>query len=155
MSSWPDADFYTQSISFYLNRFRALTVPEPSLLEGRFKAQFIGPSWLVWLAPRLLPIGGLAGWYGKSFAAPDTAINVLRSGDQLVESVPMNRTVCCSRFDDQNAFVLTYGKAAPLLLRGLRDEFRALDADTLLGLTIVDVPVLKLLPLPFLLLRNR
>lgn len=154
MPAWPESVFLTQSISFYRQHFQELDLPPPSMLEGRFQAQFIGPDWLVWLAPRLLPLGGLAGWYGKCFSGSDKAINVLRSGSELVTAVPMRRTVERSMFGQGRALVLTYDQRAPIPLRTLRDEFRALDANTLLGLTVADLPFLRKLALPFILKRD-
>lgn len=46
------------------------------------------------------------------------------------------------------------GVPAPFPWRFVRDELRAVDAPTLLGMTVVDLPVLRHLAFPFLLERE-
>ena len=47
------------------------------------------------------------------------------------------------------------GKPAPTPWRWVRDELRAVDDDTLLGFTVVDLPLLRRMAFPFLLTRER
>ncbi len=142
--------FRAQSLAHYWQLFRTLPAPEQGL-AGRFEAIFIGPLWLRILAPRLLPLGGLRGWVGKVFSRNGEANNLLRRQHTLVEKVPMVRRFDPSCLDRQNSLVLTYDMRAPLGLRCLRDELRRLNDHCLLGLTFVDLPLLRRFPMPFLL----
>jgi len=153
MASWETQGFAKQSIRSYRSLFESLAAPESNAVNGQYLAQFIGPSWLTAIAPRLLPLGGLSGWAGKSFNAKGEAINLLREGDKLAQRIPMVRCIERSKIDAHTGLTLTYDKRAPLPLRALRDELRVLDHDTLLGMTIVDLPLLNAIPMPFLLRR--
>jgi hypothetical protein len=154
MHAWPSSQYLTQPVRAYQDHFRSLNIPSDDELEGRYKATFIGPAFLRYIAPKLLPLGGLKGWYGKAFSQETRAINLLDQKGRLIERVPMERAITQSKFDLRNALVLTYGPEAPLPLRALRDEFRWLDQKTLLGITIVDLPILRRITLPFLLRRE-
>ena len=153
MDGLADADFSRQRIVDYKNLFKRAEAPRAEAVDGRYEAEFIGPAWLRYIAPKLLPLGGLPGWFGKSFAEGEKAINLLRKGNELVEAVPMCRRFCASGIDGQSALVLSYDRRAPLGCRLLIDEFRALDEDTLLGLTVVNLPLIRSFTLPFLLKR--
>lgn len=153
MPDWEIQNFEKQPIRAYLSLFEALPAPDDALVNGQYLAEFIGPSWLTAIAPRLLPLGGLAGWAGKSFKENGDAINLLYKGSELAERVPMLRRTERSAIDTNTGLTLTYDKRAPLPLRSLRDELRSLDNNTLLGMTIVDLPLIKRLPMPFLLRR--
>lgn len=154
MLLWQAPGFENQSLHDYRALYSSLEVPDPVSVNGPYRAEFIGPRFLVHAVPKFLPLGGLPGWYGKVFKQDNQAINLLRKRNDIVEAVPMVREVRASGFDDKPALVLTYDKRAPLMLRLLVDEFRSLDADTLLGLTIVDLPLMRKLVLPFLLRRD-
>jgi len=149
----PEA-FIQQNIKYYVALFKTLECPEDSAINGDYAAEFIGPSWLRFIAPKLLPLGGLSGWYGKRLLDDGGAINLLGPQDQLTADITMVRSEQPSFFGTGNALCLTYDGRAPIGLRGLRDELRSLDEQTLLGLTVVDWPVLRKLPMPFLLRRN-
>jgi hypothetical protein len=64
-----------------------------------------------------------------------------------------------SRLDGRDGVELVYlpedGRPAPLPWRWVRDELRAVDADTILGMTVVDLPLLRRFAFPFLLRRER
>jgi hypothetical protein len=153
MDTWSSPEFCNDAISSYKHLFCRLKAPTNEQLTGQYMAQFVGPSWLRFLAPKLLPLGGLSGWAGKSFSADNAAINLLNQKGQLVERVPMVRALCASSVDADEALVLTYDSRAPIMLRSLVDELRTLDSDTLLGLTHMKVPLLKHLLMPFVLHR--
>jgi len=153
MPDWEIQDFEKQPIRAYLSLFESLPAPDDTLVNGQYLAEFIGPAWLTAIAPRLLPLGGLAGWAGKSFKENSEAINLMRKDSNLEERVPMVRCTERSAIDTHKGLTLTYDKRAPLPLRSLRDELRSLDNNTLLGMTIVDLPLIRRLPMPFLLRR--
>lgn len=153
MDRWSAPEFCHDAISSYCRRFGLLKAPCEDKLTGRYLALFIGPAWLRFIAPKLLPLGGLPGWAGKSFTEHGGAINLLEQNAQLREQIPMVRAVKGSCIDGNDALVLTYDSRAPIMLRRLVDELRALDDDTLLGLTHMNFPLLKRFSMPFLLRR--
>lgn len=153
MSTAYQSDFLTQTIGSYIKLFESLPCPQAEQVNDCFLAEFIGPGWLRWLAPKLLPLGGLSGWEGKSLRA-EKAINLLRREGQLIEAIPMVRNESKSVLAEGDVLCLSYDKRAPVPLRALRDELRMLDDDTLLGLTVIDIPLLRKFPMPFLLKRQ-
>lgn len=153
MDTWSSPEFCHDALSSYKHLFCRLKAPSNEQLTGQYLAQFVGPAWLRFLAPKLLPLGGLSGWAGKSFSADNAAINLLDQKGQLAERVPMVRALCASSVDGNEALVLTYDARAPLMLRSLVDELRSLDGDTLLGLTYMKLPLLNRFLMPFLLHR--
>ncbi len=149
-----DDGFAQQAIVNYQQLFAELEQPSADSVNGDYLAEFIGPVWLRKAAALSLPIIGLPGWVGKRFKSDGTAINLLLSHGQVIEKVPMDRNESDSNIVPGKVLALSYPDASPLLLRPLIDEFRALDGDTLLGLTLVNLPLLRGLPLPFLLRRK-
>jgi hypothetical protein len=134
--------------------FSSLSVPGVGLLSGSYRATFVGPAWLRASATPSLAVAGLPGWAGKRFLAPDRAVNLLRRDGQLVEALTMAVVAGASRVDGQPGLALLYGPTAPRPWRWVRDELRAVDQDTVLGMTVVDVPLLRALAFPFLLERE-
>lgn len=59
-----------------------------------------------------------------------------------------------SLVDGRAGLSLHYGPTAPRPWRWVRDELRAFDDDTLLCMTVIELPLLKHLSFPFLLLRE-
>lgn len=142
-----------RSLKAFQSLFSLLNAPDPEWLNGRFRAEFVGPKSLQAIAPRLLPLGGLPGWCGKAFVGDKQAVNLLSNGSQVVEAVPMLPAFAPSQIDQRQALVLRYDQRAPLACRKLVDELRVLDETSLLGLTMVDLPLLRKLVMPFVLKR--
>ncbi|MBP7178151.1 MAG: hypothetical protein KBD35_05325 [Moraxellaceae bacterium] len=150
--------YQTASISELKKQFSALPAPAASVRHGFFRASFVGPAWLRLSARPSLEISGLPGWQGKKFLSVDDATNVLKKRGTLVEALAMRVTPGVSQVDGRQGLALHYvaknGKPAPLPWRFVRDELRAVDADTLLCMTVIDLPVLRHLAFPFLLQRE-
>lgn len=148
----------TASIQELKKMFSSLPPPDTSMRHGFFRACFVGPAWLRLSARPSLEISGLPGWQGKKFLSADDATNVLKRGDRLEEALAMRVTPGVSQVDGRQGVALHYvakgGKEAPLPWRFVRDELRAVDADTLLCMTVIDLPVLRHLAFPFLLQRE-
>lgn len=125
----------------------------PVSLAGSWRAAFTGPGWLRALAPVGMALSPLAGWCGKRFDAEGQGINLIRRGAGIVPIVPMRVVARASAVDGAPVLATAYDERAPWLLRGVADEFRALDADTLLGLMTVARPGLRWVAFPFLLTR--
>ncbi|MFP5411017.1 MAG: hypothetical protein ACLGG6_08580 [Gammaproteobacteria bacterium] len=155
-------DRHAQLTGASLGKLRDLfaTLPPPSaaMRDGFFRARFIGPFWLRAPAPLSVHLMGLPNWQGKRFQTPDTATNrVIRNG-QETEYLCMTLLPGPSLVDGKDGLALHYlvqpdGTASPAPWRWVRDELRALDDDTLLGMTVIDQPLLRLLAFPFLLER--
>lgn len=97
-------------------------------------------------------------WHGKRFTGNGTAVNLLRAraADEapLLERLPMIVGTAPSLLDGQPAIVVTYGRGGPIPWRWVRDEFRALDTQTLLGLTFAGGRWSRRTAAPFLLVRE-
>jgi hypothetical protein len=128
-------------------------LPEPSLeaMQGTFDGAFAGPRPLRAAFAAGLALFGMRGWHGKRFDTPSTGVNRLAHGTGF----PMHARIEPSYDDGRRAIVAVYGDRERPPFRWLRDEFRELDENTLLGLSFVDAPGLKRIGTPFLLHRAR
>jgi cholesterol oxidase len=129
------------------------SLPEPALDEmaGTFDGEFVGPGPVPLLLSAGLALCGMPGWHGKRFDTPERGINRLAPGTGF----PMFARLDASYADGRTAIVATYGERERAPFRWLRDEFRAYDERTLLGLSFVDAPGLRRAGVPFLLHRAR
>lgn len=158
MSNAPHAPLHNAAIGTLRNLFATLVPPAPAMRDGFFRARFIGPFWLRAPAPLSVHLLGLPNWQGKRFLTPDTATNqVIRNG-QAQEYLRMTVLQGSSLIDGKDGLALHYlvqpdGTPAPAPWRWVRDELRAIDNDTLLGMTVIDQPLLRALAFPFLLER--
>ena len=121
--------------------WQALPAPEPGDLAGTHRAVFIGPTAMQALAPRALGLVGLPDWYGKRFVEGErglSGVNLLHRRDGLVEYLDMDAALEPSVLDGAPVMVSTYGPAAPLPWRHVRDEFRLVSPGLLLGMAVVD-----------------
>lgn len=138
--------------------FRTLPAPEAALRRGFFRASFIGPAFIRLTARPTLEITGLPGWQGKSFLDADNATNVLVKDGVTVQHLAMRVTPVTSYVDGKPGLALTYpaqhGRPAPAPWRWVRDEIRRFDENTLLAFTFVDLPLLRHIGFPFLLVRE-
>ncbi|WP_346765111.1 hypothetical protein [Rhodococcus sp. BL-253-APC-6A1W] len=153
-------DALPQSLGRLRTRFSELRAPAPADVQGTYRAVFVGPALLRAVAPRAIALGGMRGWHGKRFDGAGGAVNVLRDGDgTLRDSLPATISTDASWLDGSEALVVSYGTgpqgSAPVPWRWVRDEFRALDDGTLLGLTFVAGPWSRLAASPFALVRER
>lgn len=139
--------------------FSTLSAPSPEQRQGFFRAQFVGPAWLRHSARPSLELSGLPGWQGKKFLDCDSATNVLKKGGVLTDALRMQVVPGLSRVDGKTGVALHYlpgdGRPAPLPWRWIQDEMRVLDENTLLCMTVIDLPLLRHLAFPFLLIRER
>ena len=96
----------------------------------------------------------MPGWYGKRFVDAQAAVNLRRRGEQLLELLPMRYSAQPSWLDGQPCVALDYSQATRRPWRWVRDELRQLDPQHCLCLTFVDLPGLRRLGFPFLLVRE-
>lgn len=135
--------------------WRSLDLPDLRTLPGDWEAEFVAP--LRRVAPIGLGIFGLPRWYGKRLALEagrGRGTNLLRTPSGLQETLPMQVATGLSSIDDHPAVIVSYARGSRRPWPWVVDELRQLDADTLVGMTVVDLPVLgRLGGTPFLLRR--
>lgn len=134
--------------------FQQLSPPDEAFRVGFFRASFIGPWWLRKTASPSLSLTGLPNWQGKQFKDPHTATNILKTSAGLTEKYLMACLQGSSKLDGKMSVYLDYGVNAPMPWRWVCDELRILDEQTLLCMTIIDLPILRHFPMPFLLSRE-
>jgi hypothetical protein len=150
----PQAKLDYTSLKTLRQVFSELPPAPTTARSGFYRARFIGPAWLRLGAGPSVALGGLPGWQGKRFIDPFTATNVLRRREQLVEKFTMHSNERPSLVDGKPGVDLSYGSTGPIPWRWLRDELRQLDDDTLLGMTVIELPLFNRLAFPFLLSRD-
>lgn len=121
-----------------------LTTPSPEELVGDWEAGFVAP--LRRAAPVGLGLVGLPRWYGKRFrhvADRVEGVNLLRSGAGLEETMPMSLTLGLSLIDGLPTLVVSYAPGTRRPWPWVRDELRERPGGSLVGMTVVDLPVLR------------
>ena len=139
------------SLTALRRKWRELPEPPIDAMQGLFDGEFVGPRPVRSAFANGLALFGMRGWHGKRFDSPANGINRLRDGTGF----PMYARIDASYADGRKAIVATYGDSERPPFRWIRDEFRELDDDTLLGLSFVDAPGLRRVGTPFLLRRAR
>lgn len=148
------AAFRTSSLGALKTLFATLPAPDTGFRHGFFRASFVGPFWYRIGGFPTMDLTGLRHWQGKKFLTPDSATNILKRGEGTVQALSMKVVEAISLIDGQPVVALQYGKEAPFPWRHVRDELRVIDERTLLGLTRVDLPILRHFAFPFLLERE-
>ena len=143
------------SIRQLLTLYSSLSPAAAERRQGLWCARFVGPWWLRASAAPGIALGGMPGWLGKRFDAPDRAVNLLRSGNECREVLPMHCTEQPSWYDGRPCAALAYQTEARIPWRWVRDELRQVDENLWLCLTFINLPLLRRLPCPFLLVREK
>lgn len=138
------------SIANYRKLFGSLPAPASQSLVGRYRAEFVGPAWLRWLAPRGLVLAGLGGWWGKELNQLHGNNLVLRRG-RLQNTMPVTLQTQASAQDGQPCVAVLYSQQSPWPWPYVVDELRVLGPSTLLGLTYLNLPGWQKQALPFVL----
>jgi hypothetical protein len=144
----------SQSIAKLRALFSTLQAPTADMFTGFYRAEFIGPWWLRLTGRPSVALSGLPGWQGKRFLTGATATNVLLKKGQTTHALLMRCVNGVSQVDGKHGLALHYGADAPVPWRWVRDEIRAMDAHRILGMTVINLPVLNRLSFPFLLVRE-
>lgn len=148
-------DYRSASVKKIKQYFSTLANPTPEQCQGFFAAEFVGPWWMRLAARPTLNLTGLPNWQGKRFLSNHSATNVLLSKKGKIDALNMTLTPVPSYVDGKAGLALTYGSEAPFPWRFVRDELRMIDQNTILAITYVDLPILKLFPMPFSLRRQQ
>ncbi|MBF7731409.1 hypothetical protein [Pseudomonas sp. N040] len=142
------------SVRQLLNLYATLPAVPATARLGLWRACFVGPWWLRLSAAPGIALGGMPGWQGKRFDTAQSAVNLLRAGSGLREVLPMRCSEQPSWLDGRPCAAVAYGASARMPWRWVRDELRQLDADHWLCLTYLDLPLLRRLACPFVLVRG-
>ena len=145
---------HSASFSKIREVYQSLNTVEAEARHGFYRVSFIGPWWLRKTAAPGLSLSGFSGWQGKKFLTSETATNILQSKQGITEKFIMQCTQVKSAVDGRISVALSYDEHAPLPWRWVTDELRQLDENTWLCMTVVNLPILKYFPLPFLLEKD-
>lgn len=146
----PTTRFNQFSLSSIRRLFLTLDPPEPAALQGLYRGLFVGPGWLRASWGPLLAMTGLGGWWGKYFDS-NGAINLVIRNREYRRIFPMNFVQQPSYLDGHLGWSLHYRKDNPFPWPIIVDELRRIDATTLLGMSLVDLGVLRRQAFPFIL----
>ena len=143
--------FERQSLARYSALYKTLPQVSDDQFSGRYHASFLGPWWLRKSAGPSIALAGMSGWFGKEFLSANAAINLVRRAGKTEQVIPMEIKLKRSFVDGQETKMTLYPKGSPFPWPHVVDEFRSLDENHLLGMTIIDAPLLRKLAFPFLL----
>lgn len=121
--------------------FGSAPEPTPEHLVGEHRGEYVGPLWLRTAGPVMMRLGRMPGWYGKRFALADNGratlagVNLLQSGGQVVDSIPMAAAIGPSRRDGRPALIIGYPVDAPFPWPRVTDELRPFGDSALIGVT--------------------
>jgi hypothetical protein len=149
--SVPIEELNKQSIGWYRAQFSTLDSPTMADMNGRFRAEFVGPGWLRAIAPPGLAPLGLGGWWGKTFDGQGGGMNIVQRKGQLQEIIPIVLKEADSRINGRSGLNITYPPGSRFPWPWVVDEIRWLDDNTILGMTLMTKAGMHRLALPFLL----
>ncbi|WP_372966166.1 hypothetical protein [Marinobacter sp.] len=139
------------SLSKILELYDSLPPPTTLLTEGRFYGHSIGPTWLVAMGWPLLNFGAMAGWKGKHFYEGGHVLNIVERKAVESEILPISSSILPYTKGHGNALRLSYPSDSPFPWNRITDELRPLSDGRYLGVTTLDMPLMKRLPYPFVL----
>lgn len=140
-----------QSVKFFREEFARLDAVSEASATGEYRARYVGPVLLRALAKMSNPLLGLPGWIGKRIDGNGHAVNRLKNAGVVRDACPMIVRSGKSMVDGGQSLILSYPTGSPWLLRFFSDELRQLDNQTILGFAVIDLPLIRASPLPFLL----
>ena len=142
--------------------FRGLSQPDSlAPFLGKHRSEYIGVAPMRLPSPFAMGLAGFSDWRGKVFRPNDKDSTVLDGmnmfGDEATrtERYPMSSRIGPSSIDGKPAFIVTYPQDTRHPWCRATDELRMIDDDTLLGITFFNYPLIKYLPVPFLLRREQ
>jgi len=140
-----------RSVSGLEALFSTLKAPEDIPVNQRYTGTTIGPWWLRVLGWPLLNVGAMDGWKGKSFHSKGRVLNIVDKKGCTKEVMPIRASLESFSRGDGTVLLLSYPKTAPLPWNYIIDELRCLPDGRLLGLTTLKLPLLGIIPVPFIL----
>lgn len=135
--------------------FESLAEPV-ELPDGQaFDGCLVGPWWLRMLGLPLLKIGALARWQGKQFGDNKHAYNRVERRGLTELVVPMAVSISPYTRGGGKAIALKYPKKSPFPWNFVLDELRPLGDGNYLGITTMDWPLIRRIPIPFVLMSMK
>lgn len=131
--------------------FTTLPRPDRGAVRGVYRAELAGPAWVRALAPPILAAAGLGGWWGKAFFGDGAGTNIVSRGGELRRRFPIHLVESPSALDGRPSLMVRYPAGNPPPFPLVVDELRALDEGCLLGLTYINLGLLRGQSFPFLL----
>ncbi|MBJ7457681.1 MAG: hypothetical protein JHD02_00690 [Thermoleophilaceae bacterium] len=135
-------------------------LPKPDSLddfEGSFSALYVGPAPVRLGGPALMAMLGYRGWKGKRFARDGADLkgsSRFGDGEVAADRYPMRAHIGPSAIDGEDALVALYPSDTRKPWNKARDEFREFEDGRLLGITTFDIPVIRHLPLAYVIERE-
>lgn len=142
---------HNASVNWYQHQFAGLEPVSETGAIGSWQAVFVGPLWLRVGARCGVPFSGLRGWVGKRIEGGGRAVNLVTRGGMLQDYCPMQVSSGPSRVDKGTSLIFRYPPESPGLLRFFQDELRQWKDGDILAFATIDLPLLRHLPLPFVL----
>lgn len=136
------------------------TLPEAESLdhfESAYSGQYVGLTPVRQLGPAFMAMLRFRGWKGKRFVKNGDELsgsNRFGDGQPPSDRFPMQMQIEPSETDGRPALVATYPHESGIPWRWARDEFREIDDSRLLGITTFELPLLRHIPLAFVLVRD-
>jgi hypothetical protein len=141
--------------------FRDLPAPEDfSALAGAHRGVYVGHAPVRASGPMFMSALRFRHWRGKRFAEADSSSTVLDGVNRFADGEPgrdryeMIASIGPSLIDGRPAYVIEYPPDSPRPWNRARDEFRVIDEHRLLGITTFDFPLIRMLPLAYVLERD-
>ena len=137
--------------------FRSAPDPTVEDLVGAHRGEYVGALWLRTAGPVIARLGRDARLVRQALRPggrrdDPVGVNLLRSGEQIVDSVPMKACVGPSRLDGRPALIIGYPVDAPFPWPRVTDELRPFGDGALIGVNVRD-PRVASRGAPFLLRR--
>ena len=110
-----------------------------------------GPWWFRLGSGPTMRMTGFGGWLGKEFLGEGRAVNLFQRGTHTEQRFPLTLSRAASRIDGADTLVLNYPADARAPWCWVTDELRAMPDGRILGMTFVNIPVLRHLVFPFVL----
>ncbi len=131
--------------------FRQAASIQATDLHGFYAGVPAGPWWFRLGSGPTMGMTGFGGWLGKQVLGGGRAVNLFGSQSSPEQRFPMTLGRRTSWIDGQDTLVLNYPADARKPWCWVTDELRRMPDGRILGMTFVDVPVVRHLVFPFVL----
>lgn len=135
--------------SFRGFREKYVSLESPEVLEGVWQGEPLGPGWFRTLAGPGLGLGGLGGWWGKSFDGKGRIDNLVQGKGTLRRTLSGEVRPAASLVDGKPCLRIAYPKGSRLPWPWIVDELRRVDKGELLGMMVLNIGWLPHLAFPF------
>lgn len=140
-----------QGLTRLKQAFRQAQPIQAGELQGFHAGEPAGPWWFRLGSTPTMYTTGFGGWMGKQFMGDGRAVNQFQVNSGIEFRFPMTLDRAPSRIDGIDTLVLIYPKNARAPWCWVIDELRRVPDGRILGMTFVDVPLIKHQVFPFVL----